>query len=239
MNCYEIYHFKVKFVNRIVNRKLNMKKLIFFLSLTLSQFVFSQKIHLELKHSADFLYRNIQNEFRVYAEPQDSIGPISVSSNIWGLSRGEIDGLFYMEPTTEDHKLRLTASAKKKDGKTISKAFDLPIKELPAVQSFVYDKQTLKLNKSQLNPIKIHAFIPDFPYEIDFEVVSFEVILPNSKAFKVDGNTLDSKVQKKINNLKSGSRITISNIWTLAGENYHGKEKHFASSNDIVIEISN
>lgn len=227
------------FVNRIVNRKLNMKKLIFFLALILSQFVFSQKIQLELKHQGDFLYRNIQNEFRVYATPQDSIGPFSVASSIMGLSRGDVDGLFYMNPTTDDHKLRLTVVAKKENGETISNAFDLPIKELPAVQSFVNNKQDLKLNKNQLNKIEVQSFIPDFPYKIDFEVLSFEVIFPNSKSFIVDGNTLDSKVQKKINNLKNGSRITISNIRALAGKNYYGENKSFPSANDILIEITN
>lgn len=186
---------------------------------------------------SNVMYRNVENQISIQTNPNDSLGPVSLTSSVSGLRSGGASGKFFTIPTSENQSIRFTVSAKNNKGKVKSNTADYELINIPPVSSYIQFKSFLKLDKTEFKNVKVEAAIPDFVYPISFEVESFELKIPNQKPILIKGNVFPEDVLNKLNKVKVGEHITLQNITCLATEGYFAEDKNFISYNPIVIEI--
>lgn len=86
------------------------------------------------------------------------------------------------------------------------------IKGLPLAEGQVYQKSNTILSKGAVNNLTVKAKFVDFPFELEVNVVEFEIAIPGFPPEKVKGNRLTGPIKTKVNKLKPGSTITIRKI---------------------------
>ncbi len=68
--------------------------------------------------------------------------------------------------------------------------------------------------KSRLEVSTIGAILPDFLYDLDFQVVQFALKVPGQAAIVVNGNKVDGRCKAALAKARAGDQITISDIKT-------------------------
>lgn len=199
------------------------------------QVLFGQSFTIKIEKN-DFFYRNAENPVSFIRNPADSLGPMSVVSNVPTIRPNGTDS-FILIPQTDSNKIYLTSSAKDNHGKVKSRRFEFEVKDIPQPMTFVNQQTELEIDKSELENLRFDALIPDFNYRLSFEVTDFELIIPKKKPIRNQGNQFSPEVLKELNKLKSDRWIIIRNIRIVAVEGYYSEDKNFESANQVVIEL--
>jgi len=115
----------------------------------------------------------------------------------------------------------VTATGKMADGKTVSDKKVFRIKNIPAPQGAIGGTPGVnKGAKSRLEVSQVTAILPDFLYDLTFEVTQFTFKVPGQPAIVVSGNRVNSQCKAALARAAKGDQITISDIKSkIAGQN--------------------
>lgn len=213
-----------------------MKNLFVIIFLFCIQSLYAQHFDLRIENNV-FFYRNIKNHFAVTYYPQDSIGPISVTSNISGLKSTGIPGEFTFTPQSDIDSVYFTVSGKILSQKFQSQRFEVELRDLPPTKATINNKTLLVLNREEIEGIELKANIPNFDYSLKLKVIDFKLIVGSEQPIKIIGNKMTKSNFKDLKKLKSGQFLIIKEINVEAIEGYYGESKIFKADNPIVIEL--
>lgn len=190
--------------------------------------VHAQYFDLQLD-SQQFLYRYIENPIKVTVNPQDSLGPISVTANTAEV-RFVNPGELIFKPISDYKTATLTVSSKDKYGKSKVERFEFELRDIEII-AHINNETFLNVNKSDLSSLEIQANIRDFTLPLSFEVLSFKVKVPNKEEFLIEGNNLPDSVINQIKKIKREEFIVLYDI------NFLVDARIFSSRNPIIIKI--
>jgi len=107
----------------------------------------------------------------------------------------------------------VTATGKMSDGKTVSDRKVFRIKNIPAPQGAIAGSTgVIKGAKSRLQVSQVTAVLPDFLYDLNFEVTQFTFKVPGQPAIIVNGNRVNAQCAAALNRASKGDQVTISDI---------------------------
>ncbi|UPT71600.1 MAG: gliding motility protein GldM [Flavobacterium sp. JAD_PAG50586_2] len=115
----------------------------------------------------------------------------------------------------------VTATGKMADGKSVSDKKVFRIKNIPAPLGAIGGVTGVQKGaKSRLQVSKISAVLPDFLYDLNFEVTQFTFKVPGQPAIIVNGGAVDGKCAAALARAAKGDQVTISDIKSrIAGQN--------------------
>lgn len=115
----------------------------------------------------------------------------------------------------------VTATGKMADGKSVSDKKVFRIKNIPAPQGAIGGTSGVnKGAKSRLEVSQVTAILPDFLYDLNFEVTQFTFKVPGQPAIVVNGNRVNAQCKAALARATKGDQITISDIKSkIAGQN--------------------
>ncbi len=157
------------------------------------------------------VYRGLPNPMTISFA---GIGDNNVTASAPGLSPAGGKGKFNLTPGAGTE-VTVTASGKMTDGKVVSDRKVFRIKNIPAPQGSIggtpgYQKGA----KSRLEASTIGAMLPDFVYDLNFEVTQFAFKVPGQASIVVNGNKVDGRCKAALARAKAGDQITVSDIKT-------------------------
>lgn len=180
---------------------------------------------------------NFESSYSVIARPNDAVisadkmnvvyrgldNPISVS--LPGVPDKDIsvsapgsslrktgNGKFIMRPGS-GNSVNINVSAKLNDGNTINSTTTYRIKDVPAAMGSVRGKfGIVDLPKSSAARAVIEAGLPDFLFDLELQVNSFKMKVPDKPTVLVTGNKLDAKAQSVLSSAKRGDMVTFFDI---------------------------
>ncbi|MEQ9263189.1 MAG: gliding motility protein GldM [Owenweeksia sp.] len=86
------------------------------------------------------------------------------------------------------------------------------IKGLPPATGMVFGKTEGIVSKSLLQRASVDAKYLDFPFDMDLNVVSFEIAIPGFPPEQVRGSSMTPQVKTRIDKLRPGQTVSIRNI---------------------------
>jgi gliding motility-associated protein GldM len=115
----------------------------------------------------------------------------------------------------------VTATGKMSDGKSVSDKKVFRIKNIPAPLGAIGGVTGVQKGaKSRLQVSKITAVLPDFLYDLNFEVTQFTFKVPGQPAIVVNGGSVNAQCAAALARAAKGDQITISDIKSrIAGQN--------------------
>jgi gliding motility-associated protein GldM len=157
------------------------------------------------------VYRGLPNPLTVSFA---GIGDNNVTASGPGVSSAGGKGKYNLTPGSGTE-VTVTATGKMNDGKTVSDKKVFRIKNIPAPAGSIggtmgYQKGA----KSRLEASTIGAMLPDFVYDLNFEVTQFALKVPGQASIVVNGNKVDGRCKAALARAKAGDQITISDIKT-------------------------
>ncbi|KGO94248.1 type IX secretion system motor protein PorM/GldM [Flavobacterium subsaxonicum] len=107
----------------------------------------------------------------------------------------------------------VNVTGKMSDGKSVTSKKTFNVRPIPApVPSLRGKAGSGKGNKNDLSSSTIAIAFPDFVFDVQTSVKSFEVYVPGSPAMIVNGNRFDSKALAAIAKTRRGDVVTINNV---------------------------
>jgi len=157
------------------------------------------------------VYRGLPNPLTISFA---GIGDNNVTASGPGVSSGGGKGKYNLTPGAGTE-VTVTASGKMTDGKVVSDKKVFRIKNIPAPAGSIggtpgYQKGA----KSRLEASTIGAMLPDFVYDLNFEVTQFAFKVPGQASIVVNGNKVDGRCKAALARAKAGDQITVSDIKT-------------------------
>ncbi|GEC78917.1 gliding motility protein GldM [Flavobacterium aquatile] len=156
------------------------------------------------------VYRGLPNPLTISFA---GIGDNNVTASAPGLSPAG-KGKYNLNPGSGTE-VTVTATGKMTDGKSVSDKKVFRIKNIPAPAGSIggtvgYQKGA----KSRLEASTVGAMLPDFVYDLNFEVTQFAFKVPGQASIVVNGNKIDGRCKAALARAKAGDPITISDIKT-------------------------
>jgi len=109
----------------------------------------------------------------------------------------------------------ITATGKMADGKSASDKKVFRIKNIPAPLGAIAGQVGIvKGAKSRLEVSKISAILPDFLYDLNFEVTRFSFKVPGQAAIIVSGGSVNAQCKQALTRATKGDQISIFDIKT-------------------------
>ena len=107
----------------------------------------------------------------------------------------------------------ITATGKMADGKSVSDKKVFRIKNIPAPLGAIAGVSGVtKGAKQRLQVSQITAVLPDFLYDLNFEVTQFTFKVPGQPAIIVNGNRVNAQCAAALARAAKGDQVTISDI---------------------------
>jgi len=157
------------------------------------------------------VYRGLPNPITVsFAGISDN----NVSASAPGMSSAGGKGKYNLNPGSGTE-VTIVATGKMADGKSVSDRRMFRIKNIPAPQGAIGGTAGVQKGaKSRLEASTISAVLPDFLYDLNFEVTQFALKVPGQASIVVNGNRVDGRCKAALARAKAGDQITISDIKT-------------------------
>jgi len=157
------------------------------------------------------VYRGLPNPMTIsFAGIPDN----AVTASAAGLSSSGGKGKYNLNPGSGTEVV-VNVTGKMADGKSVSDKKVFRIKNIPAPQGAIGGTAgSQKGAKSRLEASTITAVLPDFLYDLNFEVTQFALKVPGQASIVVNGNKVDSRCKAALSRAKAGDQVTISDIKT-------------------------
>ncbi len=157
------------------------------------------------------VYRGLPNPMTIsFAGISDN----NVNASGAGLSKAGKPGAYNMNPGSGTE-VTVSVTGKLPDGKPVSDKKVFRIKNIPAPQGTIGGTPGVQKGaKGRLEVSTIGALLPDFLYDLDFQVVQFALKVPGQASIVVNGNKVDGRCKAALSRAKAGDQITISDIKT-------------------------
>jgi gliding motility-associated protein GldM len=157
------------------------------------------------------VYRGLPNPLTISFA---GIGDNNVTASAPGLSPAGGKGKYNLNPGAGTE-VTVTATGKMTDGKSVSDKKVFRIKNIPAPAGSIGGTLGFQKGaKSRLEASTVGAALPDFVYDLNFEVTSFAFKVPGQATIVVNGNKIDGRCKAALARAKSGDLVSISDIKT-------------------------
>ena len=155
------------------------------------------------------VYRGLPNPMTIsFAGISDD----KVTASATGLSRATGNGKYNLSPGSGTE-VTVSVTAKLPDGKPVSDKKTFRIKNIPAPLGAIGGSTGLQKGaKSRLEVSQISAILPDFLYDLKFQVVQFALKVPGQASIVVNGDRVDARCKAALARATKGDQITISDI---------------------------
>jgi gliding motility-associated protein GldM len=155
------------------------------------------------------VYRGLPNPLTVSFA---GIGDNNVTASGPGVYAAGGKGKYNLNPGSGTE-VTVTATGKMNDGKTVSDKKVFRIKNIPApVGAIGGTTGVQKGPKSRLEVSQISAVLPDFLYDLNFQVTQFTFKVPGQAAIVVNGSAVNGQCKAALARVTRGDQVTISNI---------------------------
>ncbi|HWR94098.1 MAG TPA: gliding motility protein GldM [Flavobacterium sp.] len=157
------------------------------------------------------VYRGVVNPMTIsFAGVSDN----NVNASAPGMTKGAKQGQYNIKPSSGTE-LVINVNAKLPDGKTVSDKKVFRIKGIPApVGTIRGEAGVVNGPKSSLEISTIGAKLQDFDFEVNINVVGFNLKVSGQPTVVVQGNKLDSRCKAVLSKVGKGDQVTISEIKT-------------------------
>ncbi len=157
------------------------------------------------------VYRGLPNPITVsFAGISDN----NVTASGPGVSSAGGKGKYNLNPGSGTE-VTVTASGRMADGKSVSDKKVFRIKNIPGPQGAIGGTIGMQKGaKSRLEASTVSALLPDFLYDLNFEVTQFAFKVPGQASIVVNGNKIDARCKAALGRAKAGDPVTISDIKT-------------------------
>jgi gliding motility-associated protein GldM len=157
------------------------------------------------------VYRGLPNPMTIsFAGIPDN----AVSASAAGLSPAGGKGKYNLNPG-QGTEVTVNVTGKMGDGKTVSDKKVFRIKNIPAPLGAIGGTAGIQKGaKSRLEASTITAVLPDFLYDLNFEVIQFALKVPGQASIVVNGNKVDGRCRAALAKARAGDQVTISDIKT-------------------------
>jgi gliding motility-associated protein GldM len=144
-------------------------------------------------------------------------------------------GKYIMKPKAGSE-VNINVKAKLTDGSTVNTNTVFRVKDIPAAMGTVREEYgTVRMPKSGLANTPIGAGLPDFLFDLDLQVTSFKVKVPNQLAVIVSGTKFTAAAKKALSKARRGDIITIYDIKAKIKNNSYKLQKVIP----VSIELTN
>jgi len=162
------------------------------------------------------VYRGLPNPMTIsFAGISDN----NVTANAPGMVKSGSNGKYMLTPSSGDE-VTVTVNGKMSDGKTVTDKKSFRIKGIPAPLGAIGGTAgTQKGPKSRLQVSQITAILPDFLYDLKFQVTQFVMKVPGQASIVVNGDRVNSQCVAALARAVKGDQIIISDVKTkIVGE---------------------
>ena len=162
------------------------------------------------------VYRGLPNPMTISFA---GIGDNNVNASAPGLSKAGANGKYMLNPGSGEEVV-VNVTGKMSDGKTVADKKAFRIKGIPAPQAAIGGTAgTQKGAKSRLQSSQITAQLPDFLYDLKFQVTQFVLKVPGQASIVVSGDRLNAQCIAALGRVTKGDQVTISDVKTkIVGE---------------------
>ena len=155
------------------------------------------------------VYRGLPNPMTISFA---GIGDNFVTASAPGLTKAGANGKYNLNPGSGTE-VTVSVSGKMTDGKTVSDKKVFRIKNIPAPLGAIGGVTGVQKGpKSRLEVSQISAVLPDFLYDLDFQVTQFTFKVPGQAAIVVNGGSVNAQCKAALARVTRGDQVTISNI---------------------------
>ncbi|MEO7173499.1 gliding motility protein GldM [Flavobacterium sp.] len=135
-----------------------------------------------------------------------------VNASAPGLSKAGAVGKYNLNPGSGTE-VTVSVSAQLPDKKTVSDKKTFRIKNIPApLGAIAGSTGVIKGAKSRLQVSQVTAVLPDFLYDLTFDVVQFTFKVQGQPAIVVNGNRVNAQCAAALVRATKGDQVTISDI---------------------------
>ncbi|AXG73249.1 gliding motility protein GldM [Flavobacterium arcticum] len=159
------------------------------------------------------VYRGVDNPMTIsFAGIADS----DVNASAPGLKKATGAGKYNWNVTTvSGTEAIVNVTGKLPDGTSVNSKKKFIVRDIPAPAASIRGKRNSSKGRAQDLAIStVNVEFPGFVYDVDVDVVSFELYVPGQPGMIVQGNKFDGKAQSAINRAKRGDQIQIMAIKT-------------------------
>ena len=155
------------------------------------------------------VYRGLPNPLTVsFAGISDN----NVTASGPGVSSAGGKGKYNLNPGSGTE-VTVVANGKMADGKTVSDRKVFRIKNIPAPLGAIGGTTGVQKGaKSRLESSSVSAVLPDFLYDLTFNVTQFAFKVPGQATIVVNGNKVDGRCKAALARATKGDQIIISDI---------------------------
>jgi gliding motility-associated protein GldM len=157
------------------------------------------------------VYRGLPNPMTIsFAGVPDN----KVTASAAGLSRGAKPGQYNLSPGSGND-VTVSVTAVLPDGKSVSDKKTFRIKNIPGpIGAIGGEMGVAKGAKSRLEVSQITAKLPDFLYDLTFQVTQFTFKVAGTAAVIVQGDRVNAQCKAALARATRGDQVTISDIKT-------------------------
>jgi gliding motility-associated protein GldM len=157
------------------------------------------------------VYRGLPNPMTIsFAGISDN----NVNASAPGLTKAGKPGTYNLNPATGTE-VTVSVTGKMSDGKTVSDKKVFRIKGIPAPQAAIGGTiGSQKGAKTRLQSSQITAKLPDFLYDLQFQVTQFVMKVPGQASIVVNGDRVNAQCIAALARASKGDQITISDVKT-------------------------
>lgn len=155
------------------------------------------------------VYRNLPNPMTISIP---GIPDNLVTASASGLKKISGVGKYMMTPGN-GKEVKITASGTLSDGSKVSSSQTFRIKDIPKPLATVRKESGfVKMPKSSLVKTTVRVELPDFLFDLKFNVKSFKVKVPGKATITVSGSKMNAQAQSAINGARVGDVIAIFDV---------------------------
>ncbi|MBY0486157.1 MAG: gliding motility protein GldM [Flavobacteriaceae bacterium] len=157
------------------------------------------------------VYRGLPNPMTISFA---GIGDNNVNASAPGLSKAGANGKYNLNPVAGES-VTVSVTGKMSDGKTVTDSKVFRIKGIPAPQAAIGGTTgPSKGAKSRLEVSQITAQLPDFLYDLKFQVTQFAFKVPGQATIVVNGDRVNAQCKAALARATRGDQIVISDVKT-------------------------
>ena len=155
------------------------------------------------------VYRGLPNPMTIsFAGISDN----NVNASAAGLSKSGAAGKYNLVPSS-GNEVKVTVSGKMLDGKVVSDAKVFRIKNIPPPFGKVAGESgNVKGSKSRLLAAQVQADLPDFLYDLKYQVTQFTLKVPGQAAVIINGDRVNGQAAAALSRVSRGDQVTIFDI---------------------------